>query len=85
MFRGPYTHHDHGLWYVLFESAATKQGPFSDKAPIRDEPPGPPLSQIASGALRGSFLDSKNQKKLVQVSLDSTYYSDSNTAYVFMG
>jgi hypothetical protein len=29
-----------------------------------DEPPGPPLSQMASGALAGSLRDSKNQKKL---------------------
>lgn len=41
-----------------------KQGPFSWRPPIRDDPPGPPLSQMASGAFWGSFLDSKNQKKL---------------------
>lgn len=29
-----------------------------------EEPPGPPLSQMARGAFLGSFLDSKNQKKL---------------------
>lgn len=29
-----------------------------------DEPPGPPFSQMASGALAGSLRDSKNQKKL---------------------
>lgn len=29
-----------------------------------EEPPGPPLSQMANGALAGSFRDSKNQKNL---------------------
>jgi hypothetical protein len=41
------------------------QGPFSAKSPSRDEPPGPPLSQIARGASCGAERDSKNQKNLV--------------------
>lgn len=36
-----------------------------------DEAPGPPLSQIDNGALRGSVLASKNQKKLFWMSVKS--------------
>ena len=57
-----HTYHDQGFNVVLFESAFTKQGPFSDRR--RDEPPGPPFSQMDNGALRGSLRDSKNQKNL---------------------
>jgi hypothetical protein len=54
----------HGLRYVDLESAVTKQGPFSSNKPIMDEPPGPPFSHMARGALAGSLRASKNQKNL---------------------
>lgn len=56
----------HSFRYVDFESSLTKHGPFSSSSPMRDEPPGPPLSQMANGALWGSFLASKNQKNLLE-------------------
>lgn len=39
-----------GFRYIDFESELIKHGPFSWSSPINDEPPGPPLSQIANGA-----------------------------------
>lgn len=35
-------------------------GPSSRKRPVRDEQPGPPLSQRTTGSLTGSLRDSKN-------------------------
>lgn len=58
------TYQDQGFSVVLLESSLTKHGPFSDRRPSRDEPPGPPFNQIVKGALWGSFRASKNQKKL---------------------
>jgi hypothetical protein len=49
---------------VDLESSFTKQGPFSMKMPYMDEEPGPPLSQMASGAVEGFLRASKNQKNL---------------------
>ena len=72
--------HDHGFSVVEFESALILHGPFSWRSPIIDEDPGPPQARISSnsvfsdyhapfihidsGAFFGSFLDSKNQKKV---------------------
>ena len=56
---------DHGLSLVEFESGLTAQGPFSDRSPSIELLPGPPFIQIDSGALEGSFLASKNQKKVL--------------------
>lgn len=57
---------------MLVESFLTVQGPFSAKSPSRDEPPGPPFSQIARGASWGAERDSKNQKNLAQSQHDLT-------------
>lgn len=54
----------HGLSTVDLESSFTKQGPFSMSRPSMDEDPGPPLSQMARGAVSGFLRASKNQKKL---------------------
>jgi hypothetical protein len=56
---------DQSLTIVEFESGLTKHGPFSLSNPSIDELPGPPFIQIESGAFAGSFLDSKNQKKVL--------------------
>jgi hypothetical protein len=61
----PSLFHDHSFKYVLFESALMKQGPFSRKRPTMELLPGPPFIHIDSGALAGSLLDSKNQKKVL--------------------
>ena len=55
---------DQGFRVVEFESELMEQGPFSWRRPIKEDPPGPPLSQIDNGAFWGSFRASKNQKKL---------------------
>lgn len=59
--------HHHGFKYVELESSFIIQGPFSVSKPIMEEEPGPPFIQIERGALAGSFLDSKNQKKVLMV------------------
>jgi hypothetical protein len=55
---------DQGFSFVELESSWTIQGPFSPNAEAVEGTPGPPLSQIARGAWRGSFRDSKNQKNV---------------------
>jgi hypothetical protein len=55
---------DHGFNWVELESFWTMQGPFSPSAEAVEDAPGPPLSQIAKGAWRGSLRDSKNQKNV---------------------
>jgi hypothetical protein len=50
---------------VLLESALTLQGPFSPSADCIELYPGPPPNQMPKGASLGSFLDSKNQKKVL--------------------
>ncbi len=56
---------DHGFSFVELESFWTMQGPFPPSAEAVEEAPGPPLSQIARGACKGSFRDSKNQKNVL--------------------
>lgn len=58
------------------EFGPTKQGPFSSSSPIKLEPPGPPFSQMARGALRGSLRASKNQKKLRFVSITAEQHQN---------
>lgn len=57
--------HDHGFRVVELESLLIIQGPFSVSKPIMEEEPGPPFIHMERGALAGSFLDSKNQKKVL--------------------
>lgn len=56
---------DHSLKTVELESALILQGPFSFRSPIMELLLGPPFIQMLSGALLGSFRDSKNQKKVL--------------------
>lgn len=47
------------------EDPSTKwQGPFSWNKPIMELQPGPPLNQVARGAVVGLSLDSKNQNHM---------------------
>lgn len=53
-----------------------------------DEEPGPPLSQIASGAVEGFLRASKNQKNLAipcQTTQLMNQSSESSAAYVLTG
>jgi hypothetical protein len=54
--------HEYGLSTVCI-LALMEAGPSSMKRPVKEEHPGPPLSQRTTGSFLGSFRDSKNQKK----------------------
>jgi hypothetical protein len=54
-----------GFIFVVVESVLMVQGPFSVNSPCRELTPGPPLSQIESGASLGSFREGKYQKKVL--------------------
>lgn len=51
--------HALGLYFSLTLSSM-EEGPSSKKSPVRDEQPGPPLSQRTTGSFLGSLRDSKN-------------------------
>jgi len=46
---------------VRLRSFYTTKGPFSAKRPVREEHPGPPLSQITRGSVEGLDLESNCQ------------------------
>lgn len=54
-------------------SLPTEQGPSSWSKPMSEEPPGPPFSHMDNGAFLGPLRDSKNQKKLDNISSSDEY------------
>lgn len=46
--------------YLTLTLSSMEDGPSSKKSPVREEQPGPPLSQRTTGSFLGSFRDSKN-------------------------
>jgi hypothetical protein len=55
--------HEYSFQVVEVPSSLIAHGPSSKYKPVKEEHPGPPLSQRTMGSVFGSFLDSKNQKK----------------------
>lgn len=46
--------------YLSLTLSSIDEGPSSKKRPVREEHPGPPLSQRTTGSFFGSLRDSKN-------------------------
>lgn len=61
---------DQGFW-TTSSFLLMVAGPSSKKSPVREEQPGPPLSQRTTGSFSGSLRDSKNPEVCGQSHVES--------------